>query len=294
MTTSKKNYIVLAVFVLPALVLYTLLCVNPILQTIYMSFFSWNGIKSSPMVFEGLRNYAEMFSNENFYRALKNVGAFIVAGFLLIMPTAFTFACVVTSRIKAARFFKTAFFIPVVLPLTAVGLMWQFLLKGDGGLINTILTSFGIFGEVTLDWLGTPSIAIFVVVVVNAWIYSGLNMIIFSAGMVAIPEDIYQAAEIDGATGFNRMRYITIPLMRETFKIFTILNITQSLRVFSQIYVMTGGGPNGATDVPTTLLYNESFKYNHFGMGNSIGTFIVAAALIATIVLNYLMRSRDD
>lgn len=291
--TKRKGYLVPILFILPAFLLYTILCVNPIFQTIYTSFFSWNGIKGVPLEYVGIRNYADLFTNESFYRSLKNVLAFIVSGFVVIMPLAFGYACIITSRIKAAKFFKTAFFMPVVLPLTAVGLMWQFLLKGEGGLVNVVLTQLG-FGNITIDWLGEPSLAIYVVVLVNAWIYSGLNMIIFSAGMVAIPEEVYQAASIDGATGFARLWHITVPLMRETFKIFTILNITQSLRVFGQIYVMTGGGPNGATDVPTTLLYNESFKYNHFGMGNSIGTFIVVAALVVTVVLNGLMKAKDE
>ncbi len=291
--TKRKGYLVPILFILPAFLLYTILCVNPIFQTIYTSFFSWNGIKGVPLEYVGIRNYADLFTNESFYRSLKNVLAFIVSGFVVIMPLAFGYACIITSRIKAAKFFKTAFFMPVVLPLTAVGLMWQFLLKGEGGLVNVVLTQLG-FGNITIDWLGEPSLAIYVVVLVNAWIYSGLNMIIFSAGMVAIPDEVYQAASIDGATGFARLWHITVPLMRETFKIFTILNITQSLRVFGQIYVMTGGGPNGATDVPTTLLYNESFKYNHFGMGNSIGTFIVVAALVVTVVLNGLMKAKDE
>ncbi|MNV66818.1 L-arabinose transport system permease protein AraP [compost metagenome] len=170
--------------------------------------------------------------------------------------------------------------------------MWQFLLKGDGGLVNTVISALGM-SSLTRDWLGEPAIAIYVVVIVNAWIYCGLNMIIFASGLVAIPEDLYEAASLDGASGFKRLMFITVPLMRETLKIFSILAVTQSLRVFGQIFVMTNGGPNGATDVPTTLLYYESFKYNNFGVGNSIGTFIIVAALASTVLLNQLMNSRS-
>jgi raffinose/stachyose/melibiose transport system permease protein len=119
-----------------------------------------------------------------------------------------------------------------------------------------------------------------------------MNMIIFGSGLVAIPEELYEAAELDGATGWKKIWYITVPLMKETIKIFSVLAVTQSIRVFGQIFVMTGGGPNGATDVPTTMLYNESFKYNNFGVGNSIGTFIIVAALVATVVLNKLMSAK--
>nr|WP_306220436.1 sugar ABC transporter permease [Cohnella sp. WQ 127256] len=281
-----------AAFLLPAFLLYTLVYVVPMFQTAYMSFFSWNGIKSVPLEFVGWANYSEMFDKPEFYRSLKNIGVFILSSFVLILPIAFAFALIITSKLKGTRFFKVAFFMPSILPLTAVGLMWQFLLKGDGGLVNTVMSVLGM-SSWTRDWLGEPAIAIYVVVVVNAWIYCGLNMIIFASGLVAIPEDLYEAAALDGATGFKKLRYITVPLMQETIKIFSILAVTQSLRVFGQIFVMTNGGPNGATDVPTTLLYYESFKYNNFGVGNSIGTFIIVAALLSTVILNQLMGTRN-
>ncbi|GLI06047.1 ABC transporter permease [Paenibacillus tyrfis] len=288
---GRKPYLIAAVFLLPALLLYTLAFIVPIFQTAYMSFFSWNGIKNVALEYVGLQNYIAMFQKPEFYRSLKNIGVFILASFVLILPIAFALAHIVTSKMKGRRFFKIAFFMPSVLPLTAVGLMWQFLLKGEGGLVNMVLSAIGA-SSLTHDWLGEPAIAIYVVVVVNAWIYCGLNMIIFASGMVAIPEQLYEAAAMDGAVGFKRLWYITVPMMKETLKIFSILAVTQSLRVFGQIFVMTGGGPNGATDVPTTLLYYESFKYNNFGMGNAIGTFIIVAALLSTIILNKLMNTK--
>ncbi|BBH23013.1 sugar ABC transporter permease [Paenibacillus baekrokdamisoli] len=290
---SRKPYMIAAAFLLPAFLLYTIAYVVPMFQTAYMSFFSWNGIKNVPLEFVGWDNYVQMFHKPEFYRSLKNIGIFIISSFILILPIAFAFALIITSKLKGKRFFKVAFFMPSILPLTAVGLMWQFLLKGDGGLVNVVISALGM-SSLTRDWLGEPAIAIYVVVIVNAWIYCGLNMIIFASGLVAIPEDLYEAASLDGANGFKRLMLITVPLMQETFKIFSILAVTQSLRVFGQIFVMTNGGPNGATDVPTTLLYYESFKYNNFGVGNSIGTFIIVAALASTVLLNQLMNSRSS
>ncbi|NEW06726.1 sugar ABC transporter permease [Paenibacillus sp. SYP-B3998] len=290
---GRKPYLIATAFLLPAFLLYTIAFIVPIFQTGYMSFFSWNGIKNVALEYVGFKNYTEMFHKEEFYRSLKNIGVFIVSSFVLILPIAITLAHLITSKMKGRRFFKIAFFMPSVLPLTAVGLMWQFLLKGDGGLVNMVLSSLG-GNALVRDWLGEPGIAIYVVVIVNAWIYCGLNMIIFASGMVAIPEQLYEAAALDGAVGFKRLIYITIPLMKETLKIFTILAVTQSLRVFGQIFVMTNGGPNGATDVPTTLLYYESFKYNNFGLGNAIGTFIIVAALVSTVVLNKLMNTKAN
>jgi len=290
--TSKKSFWIIVAFLVPTLLLYTIAYVIPMFQTAYLSFFSWNGIKNVPLEFVGWDNYAKMFDNPDFYRSLKNVGVFILSSFVLILPIAFTLALITTSKMRGTRFFKVAFFMPSILPLTAVGLMWQFLLRGQGGLVNGILTAVGL-ESLTRDWLGDPTIAIYVVVIVNAWIYCGMNMIIFGSGLVAIPEELYEAAALDGATGWKKIWYITLPLMKETIKIFSVLAVTQSIRVFGQIFVMTGGGPNGATDVPTTMLYNESFKYNNFGVGNSIGTFIIVAALVATVVLNKAMSSKS-
>lgn len=290
--TSKKSLWIIIAFLVPTFLLYTIAYVIPMFQTAYLSFFSWNGIKNVPLEFVGWNNYVKMFNNPDFYRSLKNVGVFILSSFVLILPIAFALALITTSKMRGTRFFKVAFFMPSILPLTAVGLMWQFLLRGQGGLVNGILTAIGLESW-TRDWLGDPTIAIYVVVIVNAWIYCGMNMIIFGSGLVAIPEELYEAAALDGATGWKKIWYITLPLMKETIKIFSVLAVTQSIRVFGQIFVMTGGGPNGATDVPTTMLYNESFKYNNFGVGNSIGTFIIVAALLATVVLNKAMSSKS-
>ncbi|MFD0828283.1 carbohydrate ABC transporter permease [Neobacillus sp. M.A.Huq-85] len=288
----KKQSFLILLFLVPSLILYSIFFILPIFQTFYLSFFTWNGIKSSPFIFNGLNNFILLFQDEAFYRSLKNVLVFIIGSFVLIMPGGFILALIITSKLKGRRFFRITYFIPSILPLTALGLLWQFLLKGKGGLINNILISIGL-DNLAKDWLGDPHLAIYSVVAVNAWIFLGLNMIIFASGMVSIPEEIYEAATIDGASGFQKVFYITIPLMKEVFKIFSILAITQSIRVFAQVYVMTGGGPNGATEVPTTLLYNQSFVYNNFGGGNAIATFIVVTALISTIILNRLFQGKS-
>ncbi|MGG1679802.1 carbohydrate ABC transporter permease [Neobacillus sp. NRS-1170] len=288
---NKKQAVTISVFLLPSIILYSIFFIVPIFQTFYLSFFSWNGIKSSPFVYTGWDNFILLFQDEAFYLSLKNVLIFILGSFILIMPFSFILALIITSKIKGKRFFRISYFIPSILPLTALGLLWQFLLKGKGGLINNILVSIGL-DRWAVDWLGDPDIAIFSVVAVNAWIFCGLNMIIFASGIVSIPEEIYEAATIDGANGFQKVIYITVPLMKEIFKIFSILAVTQSIRVFAQVYVMTGGGPNGATEVPTTMLYNQSFVYNNFGGGNAIATFIVVTALVSTVVLNRLFQGK--
>ncbi|MBC7961072.1 MAG: sugar ABC transporter permease, partial [Vallitaleaceae bacterium] len=244
---KKKQYAVVGLLMLPALSLYGFFLLNPIIQSIYMSFFSWNGIKSVPMKFVGIGNYEAIFSNPRFLKAFINSGWFMVGGFVLLMPLAFVLALIIVSNLKGTKFFKAAYFIPVVLPITAVGLVWTYMLYPDGGVVNSLIRFIGYNGAIP-NWLGNPQTAIFTTIFVNEWIYAGFNMLIFAAGMVAIPEEVFEAATIDGANGLQRIFYIMVPLMKESFKVFAVLCVTGCMRTFDLVFVMTGGGPAHSTE----------------------------------------------
>lgn len=283
-----KKILLQCIMLFPALFLFTVLLMNPVIQAVYQSFFEWNGIAKSPLVFKGLDNYKDIFTNKYFWGSLKNVGVFILQGILVQLPIAFGLALIVSQKIKGVRIYKTTFFLPVIIPLTAVGLMWTFILNPSWGFINEFIRFIG-FQNFNTDFLGNIDIAIFSVVMVSAWVYAGYNMVIFAAGLTAIPNDIYEAAQIDGATSWRSLWHITIPLMKESFKIYTVLLITGSLKSFDLIYVMTMGGPNGATEVPAILMYKEAFKYNHFGYGNAIATVILILGLGFSVLANKYM-----
>lgn len=289
MTNATKNKvkktIVHFVMLLPALALFSVILINPVIQTIYMSFFEWNGIASSSLVFRGLKNFQEVLTNAYFWGSLKNVGIFILQGIFIQLPIAFGLALLVSQKLKGVRFYKTSFFIPVIIPLTSVGLMWSFLMNPSYGFINHFIRAIG-FDNFNVDFLGNSNMAIFSVVMVSAWVYVGYNMVIFAAGLTAIPSDIYEAAAIDGATSWKSLWFITIPLMRESLKIYVILMITGSLKAFDLVYVMTMGGPNGATEVPAILMYKEAFKYGHFGYGNAIATVLLILGLTFSLLSN--------
>ncbi len=291
MIKRRWNFHLIAIlFVLPSLLLYTVLLINPVIQSIRMSFFSWNGIAQSPLVYVGFDNYRELVQSSEFWRALANVGKFLVVGFVLQMPVSFLLGLIITSKIKAVRFFKTAFFIPVILPITAISIMWTFILWPTGGVVNSLLQTLGLQGLIQ-DWLGDPKIVSITIPLVNMWIAVGLNMIIFSAGMVSIPEELYEAAEIDGATGFKKIWNIMLPLLKDTIKVYSVLCVTGCLKVFDIVYVMTSGGPNGASDVPATLLYYSAFKYQQYGFANSIGTVILILGLAGSILINKFVNN---
>lgn len=278
------------VFLAPGVVLFVFLVLTPMAASVIQSFYSWNGIAISPMQFVGLKNYRIVMKDAMFWRSLINVLWFMAGGFIVLMPLAFILASIINKKYKLRKLFKTTFFIPVILPISAVGLMWVYMLFPETGVIPLILGGFGIS---TPNFLGDPNWAIISVVLVNEWTYAGLNMLIFSAGIVSIPDELYESAQIDGANSWQQTTKITLPLMKDSFKIFSILCITGCIKCFNLVFVMTGGGPSHASEMPTTLLYNEAFKYKNFGVGNAIGVFLLIAGLALSLITNKLFSKED-
>ena len=276
-------------YLLPAVTLFCIFLLNPIFQAVRQSFYTWKGIAGAPMIFVGLRNYKEIIQSPQFWLAMRNSGVFLLGGFFVLMPLAFLLATIITSSLPWTRFFKTAFFMPIMLPLTAVGLMWVYILEPNWGLLNSILSKIG--GEaLTRNWLGTPNLNVITVVLVNEWTYAGFNMLIFASGLVTIPQELYEAAIIDGADKKQKLFYITLPMMKSYFKIFSVLCVTGCLKTFDLMFSMTGGGPNGSSEVPATLLYNEAFVFKDFGHGNTIGTVILLTGFILSLLLTKVFK----
>ena len=209
----------------------------------------------------------------------------------MIFPISFLLALLVSRKTKINGFLRTAYYIPTLLPMTATGMMWMFMLAYNGGAINSFLAVFGVQPH---DWLGNTSSAIWVVALVNAWMYIGSNMLLFVTGMTNVPKDIIEASVVDGAGALERVVHIIIPNMKETFKVFLTSAIAGSIKVFDIIYVMTDGGPGTATDVPATLMYDQAFLSSRFGYASSIGVFIIFLSLLITFALNYFLDERDD
>jgi len=278
-------------FLAPGVLAFAFLVLTPIVESVIQSFYSWNGISISPMKFVGLDNYSVVFKDMKFWNSLVNVGWFMLGGFVVLMPLSFVLALVINKEYRMKGFFKTTYFLPVVLPMTAVGLMWVYMLFPESGVVPIILKLFGIQSP---NFLGDPDWAIFTIVLVNEWVYAGLNMLIFSAGIVSIPTELYESAKIDGANSWQQLSRITIPMMNESFKIFSILCVTGCIKHFNLVFVMTGGGPSHASEMPTTLLYNEAFVYRNFGVGNAIGVFLLVAGVTVSLLTNKFFSRKED
>ncbi|MDR2631651.1 MAG: sugar ABC transporter permease [Spirochaetaceae bacterium] len=289
---KRVDMVLSLLFLLPALVLFGILLLNPILQAVYQSFFSWKGIAGVPLKWAGLDNYRTILTDGLFWSSMGNSLIFMAGGFIVLMPLSFILALIITSSIKGTRFYKTAFFMPVMLPITAVGLMWVYILEPNWGLLNMALKWMG-KPSWALNWLGIPTLNVVVVVLVNEWIYAGLNMLIFAAGLIAIDGSLYEAAEIDGASKWQRLIKITLPLTKGSFKVFSVMCVTGCLKTFDLIYAMTKGGPNHSSETPASFLYAQAFSYRNFGVGNAVGTVILVLGLILSLAINKMITQED-
>lgn len=287
---KKKTGIGAALLTLPVLV-YSVFFIYPIAYTVYLSLMKWNGMANVKKIFIGIQNYVTLFSQAVFRHSLGNAVVFMVVSLAVIFPVSFLLALLVSKRTRTNTFLRTAYYIPTLLPMTATGMMWMFMLAYNGGVINEILGFFGISPH---DWLGDTKMAIWIVALVNSWMYIGSNMLIFVTGITNVPSDIVEAAIVDGAGSLQRIVHITIPNMKETFKVFLTSAIAGSVKVFDIIYVMTDGGPGTATDVPATLMYDQAFLSSRFGYASSIGVFIIFLSLLITFTLNFFLDEREE
>lgn len=287
---DKRRLLTAAVFLLPALLIYIIFQIIPLLGALYFSLMEWNGIAGSEPVFVGLRNFADVLASKDFILALKNMAKMVVFSVLFHTPVALLLAVALNTRFRGHRVFKALFFVPTVFPLSAVGLMWYFVFMPAGAL-NSLLETLGLDALVT-PWLINPDTAMNSIIFVNIWAGVGYFMVILLAGLTTIPPELYDAASIDGAGAVGKFFHVTLPMLKSTIAMCILMDIIGSVKVFDLVYAMTGGGPNGLTNLPTTLLYNEAFKYKHNGLGSAIGIIILLLCLAGTLLSNLLTREK--
>ena len=193
----KRKQFEAFLFVMPGVLLMLCLVIYPTIRSFVMSFQSWNGVANAARKFVGLKNYIDVLTSPRFGKAMINSLYFMIGGFVIQMPASFLLALLVTSKIKFTGFFRSTYLLPVMLGTTAVGLMWTFMLNPQYGIFSGILNGAR-NGTQLIDWLSTPTLNTWIVVLVNCWMYMGYNMLIFAAGLVAIPQELYDAALIDG------------------------------------------------------------------------------------------------
>jgi multiple sugar transport system permease protein len=280
-------------FVAPALGLIGLFFFVPVLGGLLLSFTDFDVYaigRPETARFMGLANYLQVLRNPDFWRALGNTLFFVLVGGPLSVAASLVAALLVNSKLtRLPGLFRSIFFMPVVTTLVAVAIVWRYLYHPQYGLLNWVL---GAAGLPAVDWLGDPHWAMFAIIVMSVWKNFGYNMLIFVAGLQSIPEELYEAAHLDGAGGWARFRHVTLPSLGPTFLFVGVMTMIGNFQLFAEPYVMTQGGPMGATRTVVLLMYEEGFRWWRMGMGAAIAFVLFVIMLIGTLLQMRLQRER--
>lgn len=295
-TTGKgswKNLVEALPFLLPALILYLVFVVYPMVATVQLSFYKWNGFATVEKVFVGFNNYISIFTKDPvFWTSVKN--SLIWMGMSLVIPISLGlgFALILNQKMPGRDFFRTFIYLPSVLASIAVATMWRWMYDPNYGMINYVLEKMGL-GSFIQSWLADPKVALFSVFAAATWVATGITMVLFLAGLQNVSEELIDAAKVDGAGKLGIFWNVTIPALRPTFLIVFVTTIIGSLKVFDLVVGMTNGGPAQKTQVLALWSYYQSFGNHTFGLGTAIASFLLAITLI--IVVPYLIWNfRED
>jgi multiple sugar transport system permease protein len=275
----------LALFLLPGLGGLLIFTILPILASLALTLFQWDLL--TPPRFIGLDNYGKLLGDRDFWAALRHTLAFILGYLPLVLILGLGVALALNKPLRGIALIRTAFFLPVVSSWVAVALLWSWLFNPRYGLINYALGLVGIHGP---GWLFDPRWAMPAIVLTSVWKDLGFVVVIFLAGLQAIPQDYYEAAGLDGAGRWAKLRFITLPLLRPTTFFVTIISLINSFQVFDQVWVMTEGGPAGATSVLVEQVVRHAFSYGEMGYAATISWAIFALVFIATLIQFSLQR----
>jgi len=278
---EKKSYPMY--FVFGALILYVVLCVIPGVIGVGYSFTDWSSY-SDKINFVGLKNFATIFSpDENYLRYLSNTVLFTVFTTICKSVIGLALAVLLTKKIRGLNFHRAIMYMPAVLSTLIVGMIFKSILNPQAGLLNEFLRSIGL-GSWALKWLTDSKIAFWSVMAVDIWKGIGYIMTIFIAGIMAISPVYYEAAEIDGASSWQRFKSITMPLLMPTIAVTTVLNVLYGLKVFDIVYALTNGGPGYATEVLYTGVYKEFSKGRY-----AVGTTLSSVMFLFMIIVGFFM-----
>nr|WP_306220361.1 sugar ABC transporter permease [Cohnella sp. WQ 127256] len=284
---SDKRMI--ALYVIPSLLLILAIIYLPIVLTGYYGLMEWDGI--SKMTFIGLDNYATLLQDEKFWSSVNHSLLFAVlsAVFLIVYMAV---ALVLAGRIRGANLFRKIYLIPMLLSSVAIAQLWLKIYHPTTGILNDLLASLGF--KNTPEWLADPSVVLGALFVPILWQYAGFYILIYYAAFKNIPGSLVEAARIDGASSLQIALRIKVPLIAEVIKVTIVLAVVGSLKYFDLIYVMTDGGPNGASEVMASYMYHKAFRGFDFGYGSAIGFFLLLICLVATWGIRKLTATKDS
>jgi multiple sugar transport system permease protein len=289
MKTLKKGYLPY-VMVSPYLIHLLIFTAFPVVFSIVLTFFNWNII--SPLEWNGLGNWKHVISDRLFWKSIYNTLRFLAVHIPLQIIIALTLAEVLNQKIRLRGFFRAAFFMPVVISGVVVTIMWQQLLGYENGIINRLLVSAGL-GKV--GWLTDPDVAMISIALMATWKNVGLYVILFLVGLQTVPKQFYEAADLEGASHWQKFTRITIPMINPTIFMVMVLSTLGGFSLFIEPYIMTGGGPMNSTLSAVLYIYKEAFEYYHMGYSATLGLFFAMMIVLVIIIQKrFIEKERHD
>lgn len=281
----------IAFFLTPALTLFAVFVLVPVIQAVRYSTYRWNGL--GPMDdFVGLQNYATALRDEIFTDAVMHNLIIIVLSILIQLPVGLAIALLINRDMWGRTVMRVVIFVPYVLAEVVAGVVWLMLLQ-PGGMVDAIFESVGLGGLVQL-WLGDPKIALYTVMVVLTWKYLGLAIILFLAGLQGVSTDLYEAAQIDGATWWQAQRWLTIPLLGPTIRTWAFLSMIGALQLFDMVWILTKGGPANSTTTMATYLINQGTDRSLYGYASAVAVLLFVISLVLAMVYQFFVLRRDN
>jgi raffinose/stachyose/melibiose transport system permease protein len=286
---GRMPWTTIVVFLLPALTLYALFVIYPIVQSTRYSLYDWNGLEDLDN-FIGLENFRRAFADHLFLDALRHNITIVVLSLVFQIPFALGLALLLNTRIRGRAMMRTIFFAPYVLSEVVTGVVWRQILRPDG-LLDRSLVGIGAEGFVQ-GWLSDPDVVLYSLFFVISWKYFGFHMVLMLAGLQQIPRELHEAAAIDGASSWHTFRYVTLPLLGPTIRVSMFLSIIGALQLFDLVWVTTKGGPIGASSTMATYLYDQ-FRKGLFGYASAVSIVIFALSLVVALFYQRLAMRRD-
>lgn len=291
---ARSAYLML----LPGFLGFAVFTLYPNLWVASLSFFRYNG--TTPPVFAGLDNYVRLFSDSLWWESVFNTFIFTGGKLIIEIPISLLFAVMLTRKIKCANLYRGILFLPNVTSPAVMAVVFSLIFAAYNGAMNNALVSLGII-DYPVEWLGTMPNAMIVVIITSTWTSIGLNTIFFMAGLQGISEEVYESGDIDGAVGWKRFIYITMPLLARMFQLILMLAIIGSLQMFDIVYVLTQGGPSGGTEMMMTYIYTKFYPPAYtvsvrpaMGYGSALGVMATLIIGVVTLIYLYISRKMDE
>ncbi|HEU5200679.1 MAG TPA: sugar ABC transporter permease [Ktedonobacterales bacterium] len=301
-TTSQKvstyrlrrrlsDALTIILFLLPSLILFVLFVLVPVVQAAHYSLYKWNGLGSLDD-YIGLKNYQILFNDPVFVQAIKNNFLIAILSLLLQLPLAIALALLINRKLPGRTFFRMVFFLPYVLAPVVIGLIWAFIYNPQNGLITGLLHQFSPL-TVPPAYLANRNTVLYAVFAAITWEFFGFHLVLYMAGLQNIPEDVIEAARVDGANSRQVIRHITLPLLGSTIRLSAFLSILGSLQYFDLIYVMTFGGPVNASQVMAMYQYHFGLQEFRLGYGSAVGVVMFGLCFIFALLYQRLIMRQD-